>query len=161
LGVDAEPAPEKGGTPAPAPAAAAAPAPAAPVAPRDLHARVAPAIVGLVVGAEVVPGAAVTASGLTLPTARAVPAAAGGAAALAVVRLGGGAARPSARDFADAVPARVVALSDELDLALVEALPSKSIFYRHLPVARRTPPAGTSVLAAGHDAERGLWAGSV
>jgi protein-disulfide isomerase len=126
-----------------------------------LQGRVAPAVVGLVVGGTIVPGVAVTASGLIVTSWAAVASAGDGSASLAVVRLGGRAARPSARDFADAVPARVVALSEDLDLALVEALPQQSVFYRHLPVARRSPPPGTAVLAAGHDAERGLWAGSV
>jgi len=167
LGVDAEPAAET----APAATKVAAKvatkvaakdeAAAAGVTARELHARVAPAVVGLVVGDKVVPGVAVTASGLIVTSWGAVAPAGDGTASLAVVRLGGRAARPSARDFADAVPARVVALSEELDLALVEALPAQSVFYRHLPVARRSPPPGTAVLAAGHDAARGLWTGSL
>src|SRR6185436_4445017 len=52
--------------------------------------------------------------------------------------------------------------SQELDLALVEALPARAVFYPHLPVARRTPAAGAAALAVGHVAlrGRGLWSAS-
>jgi protein-disulfide isomerase len=154
--------------PAARPAPVAPPAPPSPVAPRELHARVAPAVVGLVVSGPdggaapaMVPGVAVTASGLVVTSRSALGTAAEGAAPLALVRIAGRGFRPSPKDFAGAVPARVVALADDLDLALVEALPEQGVFYHHLPIARRPPAPGTPVLVAGHGPESGLWSASV
>ncbi|HEY4188547.1 MAG TPA: DsbA family protein [Polyangia bacterium] len=133
-----------------------------PIAPAELHALVAPAVVALVVaGGRVAPrivtGVLTTASGLVLTSRRALADVVEGNAGLSMVR-GGPHGRLGAHELADAVPARIIQLSIELDLALVEALPSTSVFYPHLPVARRSSAADAAVLAVGHSPQRGLWA---
>jgi protein-disulfide isomerase len=148
----------------------AAPAPArpnpypalSPISPGELHALVAPAVVALAVSGtkslpHIVTGVLVTASGLALTSRRAIADALEKGARISMVH-GGPRGRLGARELAEAVPARIVEVSADLDLALVEALPPASVFYPHLPVARRSAPGGAKVLAVGHSETRGLWA---
>lgn len=155
------------------PGAVAAAAPAhpnpypalSPISPAELHALVAPAVVALAVSGtktlpHIVTGVLVTASGLALTSRRALADALENGARISMVH-GGPHGRLGARELAEAVPARIVEVSPDLDLAVVEALPSSSIFYPHLPVARRSAPGGAKVLAVGHSEIRGLWASVV
>jgi protein-disulfide isomerase len=139
--------------------------PEPPISPRSLHARVSPSVVALVVSggkepATVASGVLVTASGFVLTSRRAIGEAIDGAASVAMVR-GGPRGRFSAHDLAQAVPTRLVAVSDDLDLALVEAMPAESVFYPHLPIARRPAADGAGVLAVGHAKKRGLWSATM
>ncbi len=110
--------------------------------------------------ATVASGVLVTASGLVLTSRRAIGAAVDGSASVAMVR-GGSQGRKGAGDLANAVPARLVAVSAELDLAVVEAMPAESVFYPHLPIARRTAPDNAGVLAVGHGKKQGLWSATM
>jgi len=160
------------GAPAPAANAAGPPAPAAATSPAlpsvsagDVHALVSPAVVALVVSsgsapARVTTGVLITASGLVLTSRRAVAAAIEGGGNITLVR-GGPKGRVGPREITESVPTRLIGVSNDLDLALVEALPATSIFYPHLPIARRSTRAGAPLLAVGHDRSRGLWAGAV
>jgi protein-disulfide isomerase len=149
---EAAPAPEPPQKPLP---------PEPPISPRELHARISPSVVALVVSggnaaATVASGVTVTASGFVLTSRHAIADAVDGGASLALVS-GGAHGRCSPRELTAAVPARVVALSNELDLAMVEALPPDATFFPHLPIARRRTIDGTTVLAVGHGKKRGLW----
>lgn len=140
-------------------------APEAAISPRELHARVAPAVVALVVTGtktppSVVAGTMVAASGLIITSRSALAGVTEGDATLAVVR-GGTNGRLTSKTLDEAVPARLLAVAEDLDLALVEAVPRASVFYPHLPIARRRTADGESVLAVGHAAKRGLWAATV
>jgi|GEM_PF-3593005 len=128
----------------------------------ELREAVAPAVVALVAskrGAapQVATGVLTTASGLILTSGRAISNALAAGGKLAVVHAGPR-GHFGARELADAAPARVLQLSDDLDLALVEALPPRAVFYPHLPVLRRSSEADT-VLAVGHrqGKKAGLW----
>jgi len=146
--------------------AAASPAPALRAVPAgDLHALVSPAVVALVVSSDSAParvatGVLISASGLILTSRRAVAAAIEGRGNITLVR-GGPKGRVGAREITESVPTRLVGVANDLDLALVEARPATSIFYPHLPIARRSARAGAPLLAVGHDRARGLWAGAV
>lgn len=136
-----------------------------PISARELHGRVSPAVVALVVSGGAAPpavatGTLVTASGLVLTSRSAIAAAVDGGATLAVVRGSGGGRLPP-RALNEAVPARVVASCDELDLAVVEAMPRSSVFYPHLPITRRAVAEAAPLLAVGHGSKRGLWAGTL
>jgi len=152
-----------GGAAAPAARAAIKLAPPpAPVAAADLRQLVAPAVVALVASRpgtapQLAAGVLTTASGLILTSRRAISNALATGGKLAAVHAGPR-GRFGAHDLADAVPARVLEISDDLDLALVEALPAQAVFYPHLPVARRSTEVDT-VLAVGHHQarDRGLW----
>lgn len=151
----------------------------------DLQARVVPGVVLLTVvedpgpgrGASVVPATLITASGLALTSRHAIAAAIDDGssrhpAVLAMVL--GSRGRLGARNLAAAMPVRVVATCDALDLALVEARPPGSLFLPHLPIARGaqtrpgnpTTPAGaasgatasSTLLAVHHDRKAGFWA---
>jgi protein-disulfide isomerase len=69
--------------------------------------------------------------------------------------------RLTARDLGEAVPARLVAVCDELDLAIVEAMPTEVVFYPHLPIARSAVAAGSVALAVGHTRKLGLWSAAM
>jgi protein-disulfide isomerase len=130
-----------------------------------------PAVVALVVSSDVspptvVPGTMVTSSGLVLTSRRAIADAIDKSATIWVVRGTGRGAltgRESIRSptRSQAVPARLLAISEDLDLALVEAMPPEPLFYPHLPVSRRSAAGGAAVLAVGHGAGRGLWSGAL
>src|SRR3569623_1469156 len=132
----------------------------------ELRDLVAPAVVALVASRphaapQIAAGVLTTASGLILTSRRAIANALAGGGKLAAVHAGPrGHFGP--HELADAVPARVLEVSDELDLALVEALPAQAVFYPHLPVARRSTGAGVA-LGIGHaqGKERGLWSGGL
>lgn len=139
--------------------------PVEPVAPpitvAALQSLVSPAVVALLVSggpapARVVPGFLTTASGFVLTSRTAVVEAAEGRAMLTMVR-GGPRGRLGARELAEAVPVRFVALSPDLDLALVEAITPSSVFFPHVPIARRNCSAGATVLGVAHLEKRGLW----
>ena len=152
------------GAPAGNPPASAGPALPA-MAAGDLHALVSPAVVALVVSspsapARVTTGVLISASGLILTSRRAVASAIEGRGNITMVR-GGPKGRVGAREIAESVPTRLIGMANDLDLALVEALPATSVFYPHLPIARRSARAGAPLLAVGHDRARGLWAGAV
>lgn len=152
-----------GGPPAAAPRAAIKLAPPpAPIAISDLRDLVAPGVVVLVASKpnaapQVAAGVLTTASGLILTSRRAIANALSSGGKLAAAH-GGPRGRFGSRELADAVPARVLEISEDLDLALVEALPAQAVFYPHLPVARRSMIAGPT-LAIGHGPTkgRGLW----
>ena len=149
----------------PAPAARAAiklGPPPPPITMSELHDLVSPAVVVLVASKanaapQIAAGVLTTASGLILTSRRAIANALAGGGKLAVAH-GGPRGHFGSRELADAVPARVLEVSDDLDLALVEALPAQAVFYPHLPVARRSMATG-SALAVGHGQgkDRGLW----
>ncbi|MEP6654316.1 MAG: thioredoxin domain-containing protein [Myxococcales bacterium] len=146
----------------------AAPAPEAPISLRELHARVSPAVVALVVsgGAAMPPiivsGVLVTASGLVLTSRRAISEVIDGHATVNLVRSAGrGRAAATARDLAEAVPVRLRAVSDELDLALLEAMPAETVFYPHLPIVRHRAADGSATVAVGHAKKRGMWSGTM
>ena len=120
--------------------APAKPAAEAPISLRELHARVSPAVVALVVSGgatmppTIVSGVLVTASGLVLTSRRAISEVIDGRATVNMVRSAGrGRSAANARDLAEAVPARLRAVSDELDLALLEAMPAEPI---SIPICR-------------------------
>ncbi|HEX2658274.1 MAG TPA: trypsin-like peptidase domain-containing protein, partial [Polyangia bacterium] len=134
---------------------------APPITVAALHALVSPAVVALLVSggqapARVVPGVLTTASGFVLTSRSAVADAADGRAMLTMLR-GGPRGRLSARELSEAVPVRFVAVAPELDLALVEAMPAASVFFPHVPISRRSIPAGATVLGVAHVEKRGLW----
>ncbi len=139
--------------------------PLGPISPAELRGLVAPAVVALVAGGgtkappQVATGVLVTASGLILTSRRAISEAIDGRAALTMIH-GGPRGRLGAHEIAEAVPARIVGVSRDLDLALVEALPPASVFYPHLPVTRLPVPAGAKALAVGHSPALGFWAAS-
>jgi hypothetical protein len=139
--------------------------PLAPISPAELRGLVAPAVVALVAGGgtktppQVATGVLVTASGLILTSRRAISQAIDSRAAVTMIH-GGPRGRLGAHEIAEAVPARIVGVSRDLDLALVEALPPASVFYPHLPVTRRPVPAGANALAVGHSPALGFWAAS-
>ncbi|MES1157492.1 MAG: thioredoxin domain-containing protein [Haliangium ochraceum] len=163
------PATPPAGATAAVPAAPPKPRPLeAPISPRELHNRVSPAVVALVVSAAagakteaaVVPGVLVTASGLIVTSRTAIRDAVDGEAPLSMVR-GGPGGRLGSRALAEAVPARLIAVAEDLDLAVVEAMPAESVFYPHLPIARRSTEPGAGVWTIGHGRKRGLWSGAV
>jgi hypothetical protein len=150
------------------------------VALADLLGRVAPGVVVLTTTEEPSPGdgatssdkvgsaaiwpaTLITASGLALTSRRAVAAAIEGRGTLAMVL--GTHGKLAARNLAAAMPVRVVAICDALDLALVEARPPAAVFLPHLPIARQAAPprapggAAAGLLAITHDVRAGLWAG--
>ncbi|MEO8213397.1 MAG: trypsin-like peptidase domain-containing protein [Myxococcales bacterium] len=140
----------------------------APISLRDLHARVSPAVVALVVSGgaamppTIVSGVLVTASGLVLTSRRAISEVIDGHATVNLVRRSGrGRAAATARDLAEAVPARLRAVSDELDLALLEAMPAETVFYPHLPIVRHRAADGSATVAVGHAKKRGMWSGTM
>ena len=140
--------------------------PLAPIAAAELRDLVAPAVVALVASrpgasTQLAAGVLTTASGLILTSRRAISNALAGGGKLAAVHPGPR-GRFGAHELAQAVPARILEISDELDLALVEALPAQAVFYPHLPVARRSTEADT-VLAVGHrpGKDRGLWSAAL
>ncbi|MEO5766956.1 MAG: trypsin-like peptidase domain-containing protein, partial [Polyangia bacterium] len=140
----------------------------APISLRDLHARVSPAVVALVVSGgaamppTIVSGVLVTASGLVLTSRRAISEVIDGHATVNLVRRSGrGRAAATARDLAEAVPARLRAVSDELDLALLEAMPAETVFYPHLPIVRHRAADGSATVAVGHARKRGMWSGTM
>lgn len=144
-----------------------------------LHDRVAPGVVVLTVTEA--PGTArrtssapprpiwtatlITASGLAITSLQAVASAIEGKSTLAMVL--GTHGTLAARNLAAALPVRVVAVCEALDLALIEARPAAPVFLPHLPIARGSlspaattaGPAGEALLAVHHDARAGLWAG--
>jgi protein-disulfide isomerase len=131
----------------------------------ELHALVSPAVVALVASspsapARVTTGVLISASGLVLTSRRAVASAIEGRGNITMVRSGPK-GRVGSREIAESVPTRLIGVANDLDLALVEALPATSVFYPHLPIARRSARAGAPLLAVGHDRARGLWAGAV
>jgi hypothetical protein len=152
----------------------------------DLLGRVAPGVVVLTTTGEpspadgatrsdkagsaaIWPATLITASGLALTSRRAVAAAVEGRGTLAMVL--GTHGKLAARNLAAAMPVRVVAICDALDLALVEARPPAAVFLPHMPIARGpAPPTATGgaaradgavagLLAVTHDPQAGLWAG--
>jgi len=132
-----------------------------PITMAALHNLVSPAVVALLVSggpapAHVVPGVLTTASGFVLTSRSAVAEAADGRAMLTMLR-GGPGGRLGTRELAGATPVRFVAVSPELDLALVEAMPATSVFFPHVPIARRSASAGATVLGVAHVEKRGLW----
>ena len=134
-----------------------------PIAIAELHGLVAPAVVALVASRpnaapQVATGVLTTASGLLLTSRRAIATALEQGGKLAVAHAGPR-GRFGAHELAEAVPARVLAIATDLDLALVEALPEASVFYPHLPVARRSAAGGATTLAVGHGA--GLWGAGI
>ena len=137
-----------------------------PIAVTALHDLVAPGVVALVASKpkaapQVATGVLTTASGLILTSRRAIANALESGGKLAAVHAGPR-GHFGARELADAVPARVLEICDELDLALVEALPAQAVFYPHLPLARR-PTGATTALGIGHTPgrDRGLWSAAL
>jgi hypothetical protein len=156
------------------------------VALADLLGRVAPGVVVLTTteepnpadgarssdkagSAAIWPATLITASGLALTSRRAVAATIEGRATLAMVL--GTHGKLAARNLAAAMPVRVVAICDALDLALVEARPPAALFLPHMPIARGPAPPSApggaaradgsvaGLLAVTHDERAGLWAG--